>query len=71
VACGVVWQERDALAKALEGLKKQASDRALVDDQRARTLEDDLREARARADDKVPAPRPPCRPKGLATHTYS
>ena len=37
----------------MEGLRKQAADRSLVDDERVRALEDDLREVRARADEKT------------------
>ena len=48
-----LMQDRDTLAKALEGLRKQAADRSLVDDERVRALEDDLREARTRADEKT------------------
>ena len=48
-----LMQDRDTLSKALEGLRKQAADRSLVDDERVRALEDDLREARTRADEKT------------------
>ena len=48
-----LMQDRDTLSKALEGLRKQAADRSLVDDERVRALEDDLREVRARADEKT------------------
>lgn len=45
--------ERDSLLRIVESLRKREADKALVDDQRLKALEDDLRSARSRADERA------------------
>jgi chromosome segregation ATPase len=46
-------QERDSLSRTLEVIRKQVADRTLVEDQRIQSLEEDLRAARARVDERT------------------
>lgn len=46
-------QEKDALKKALETLKKQTEDKALIDEQKARVLDDELRSLRVKLEQKT------------------
>ena len=45
--------ERDSLLRALEGMRKRESDQVLVDDQRFKSLEEDLRVSRMWADERA------------------
>lgn len=46
-------RERDALARNYEALRKQVDERGLIEDQRLRSLEDDLRSAKARLEERT------------------
>jgi nucleoprotein TPR len=46
-------REKDALTRAYETLRRQVDERGLIEDQRLRCLEDDLRSAKSRLDEKT------------------